>query len=228
MVNRIVTVLTAAFVGSVVFTACGPKCPAVLEKKTPDVMARDDVLRVNAYVEARKAAIAAAKEGNQYDVERAQFTVTACQLAVEIQMRIINLAEAGGASYEENSKGINKARCLLDEILEKKGKVVGLKIGKGIFIKKGKGGEIQKIHAAFEDKFGKEGRPRNSEIEMVLEKGMKPPKVGKKGEGDEGEEGEEGGGPDEAGDDDMGGDESLSGDEDGDEEESSGGAMDAF
>jgi hypothetical protein len=231
MTLRTIVVLAFTLVGLTVAVACGPKCPEVLSKKTPDVMARDDALRVNAYVEARKAAIAEAKEGNALDVEKAQFTVTACELAIQIQMRIIALAEEGGALYDDNLKELNDTRCFLDEILEKRGKVVGLKIGKGVYIKQGKGQEIQDTHAAMEEKYGKIGRPRQRELEDVYEKGMEPPKTGKK-KGEEAEESEGAGDkPDEAGDDDVvgegveGGEE---GGEEGEQDEESGGAMDAF
>jgi hypothetical protein len=200
MSHKTIVVLVFSLIGFVISVACGPKCMEVLSKKTPDVMARDDVLRVNAYVDARKAAIAAAKKGSVYDIEKAKFTVTACELAVQIQMRIIALAEAGGALYDDNLKELNEARCLLDEILEKKGKVVGLKIGKGVFIKKGKGQEILDVHAALEEKFGEKGRPRDRELETIYENGLKPPKVGKKGEEEKG--GAEAG-PDEAVEEDM-------------------------
>jgi hypothetical protein len=182
MSHRTIAVLVFSLLGFVISMACGPKCIEVLSKKTPDVMARDDVLRVNAYVDARKAAIAAAKEGNVYDVEKAKFTVTACELAIQSQMRIIALAELGGALYDDNLKELNEIRCLLDEILQKKGKVVGLKIGKGVFIKKSKGQEILDAHAVLEEKFGEQGRPRDRELETVYDNGLKPPAVGKKGE----------------------------------------------
>jgi hypothetical protein len=235
MSHKTIVVLVLSLIGVVISVACGPKCMVVLSKKTPDVMARDDVLRVNAYVDARKAAIAAAKKGSAYDVEKAKFTVTACELAVQIQMRIIALAEAGGALYDDNLKELNEARCLLDEILEKKGKVVGLKIGKGVFIKKGKGQEILDVHTALEEKFGEKGRARDRELETIYENGLKPPKVGKKGEEEKG--GAEAG-PDESLEEDMdmgGGEESTgeegAGEEGGGEEdkdEGSDGAIDVF
>ncbi len=235
MSQKTIVVLMVGLLGLVSLTGCGPKCTETLSKKTPDAMARDDVERVNAYVEARKAAIATAKEGSSLDIEKAKFTVTACELAIQIQMQIINLAKEGGDVYDESLKQINDARCFLDEVLDKKGTVVGLKIGKGVYIKKGKGQEIRDLQASFEEQFGKEGRPRSRELEDAYNNGLKPPKVKKKGEKDDDDDDEDVGGPDESGDDvSGGGDEGLDddlGDEGEDEGEGEGegaGAMDDF
>ena len=70
MSQKTIVVLLVALFGFVFSMGCGPNCAVVLSKKTPDAMARDDVERVNAYVEARKAAIAEAKNGKMNIVNK--------------------------------------------------------------------------------------------------------------------------------------------------------------
>ena len=77
--------LTAGIV--MLFLACGPSCPEVKGALDEETIIGEDVARVNAFVEKRKAAIAEAKSGQveTFPMQRLKFSVTADEMAVWVQ-----------------------------------------------------------------------------------------------------------------------------------------------
>ena len=217
---------------------CGPNCQKIVSAKKPEELARDDAARINGLVERRKAAMEAAKGGNQYVIEDAKQTVTACEMAIKFQYQIVTLQEAGSPLIEQNIKTINEARCFLDEVLESKGKLIGT--GKGAFISGSNARQIRSYHEEFAALFGVEGSISERRIEGVYEKGIKTPKAGKEEDAEvkdgpseeneteaateEGDEGDEG--VDEFGDEAP--DDKEEDEESGGDDNSSEGGMDSF
>ena len=220
-----------ALIGSVL-AACGSKCPKAMAAKSGKVLARKDAERINSFVERRKGAIKIAKSGSEFDVEKAKFTVTACELAIKLQLRIINLSKEETEAYDANADKINETRCLFDKVLEKKGKSM-LFVGKGGFINRTDASKIQDEYAHYQQLLGELGDPRNSQVKEVFENGipvLKPKKKKKKkseiDESDDGAEVEEVAG-DEADSDEAAGEEGEKEEEEEEEEEEEG-AMDSF
>ncbi len=233
----IITAITIALVLPAL--GCGPNCQKIISTKKPEDLAYEDSVRINGLVERRKAAMDMAKGGNQYVIEDAKQTVTACEMAIEFQIQIVNLQKTGSPLIEENIKKINDARCFLDEVLESKGKLIGT--GKGAFIS---GSYARQIHAYLEEfkaRFGNEGALSERRLVDTFEKGVKIKKA--KSADEKSEDGEEEEGVDESADDaaldhtgeeeaDVGGDlldEGEGGeDEEEGEEESDDSSMDSF
>ena len=171
---------------------CGPNCQKLLSTKKPEDIAKEDTARINGLVERRKAAMETAKDGNQYVIEDAKQTVTACEMAVEFQYRIIKLQEEGNPIIEKNIGKINEARCFLDDVLESKGKLIGT--GKGALISGSNARKIRAYHEELGGIFGIEGTVSERRLVTIYEEGLKIDKAkeeSKKEGPDEGEDGAE-------------------------------------
>ena len=187
--RTIITIVVATALLAPEF-ACGPNCQKIITTKKPEDLAYDDSVRINGLVERRKAAIETAKGGNMYVIEDAKATVTACEMAIEFQLQIGNLAKEGNALYEEHQKKINEARCFLDEVLASKGKLIGT--GKAAFISGGHVRKIREYHETFKSLFGKEGGVSERRLVDTYTKGIKakkaePEKIKEDNEGEAGE-----------------------------------------
>jgi hypothetical protein len=229
--SAIIVVLAIAF--GLPELGCGPSCQKIVSTKKPEDLAHDDTVRVNGLVDRRKAAIATSEGGNQYVIEDAQQTVTACEMAIQFQMQIITLQKDGSALVEENQKKINEARCFLDDVIASKGKLIGK--GKGAFISGSDARRIRSYLEEFGGLFGDEGALSERRLVDIYENGIKAKKnkapkeeeMGEEGEGgDEGASGEAGA-EKESGEGDNWG-ETPSEDEDEGEGDSGGSSMDSF
>lgn len=218
---------------------CGPNCQKIMSTKKPEDIAKEDTARINGLVERRKAAMETAKDANQYVIEEAKQTVTACEMAIEFQYRIITLQEGGSPLVQDNIKKVNDARCFLDEVLLSKGKLIGA--GKGALISGSNARQIRAYLEEFNSLFGTEGTVSERRLVNIYENGLKAAKAEKDGDIEEGDEGledegessmsedEEGEGLDDAlGDDSSGEADDGAEEEDGSEEESSDDSMGSF
>ena len=107
---------------ALLFFACGPTCPEVKGALDEEAAIGEDVARVNAFVEKRKEAIAEAESGQieTFPLQRLKFSVTAYEMAVWVQTRIIKISPRfeDSPAYKEYASTINKIRCDLDKVLE--------------------------------------------------------------------------------------------------------------
>ena len=100
-------------------------------------------------------------------MERIKFSVTAYELAIQMQLRIIELASSSDL-YDANLEEINDTRCLLDELLAPK------KINKDdLTVSDRMGKDIQERFSLFKKLFGKEGAVSNYELKEYYQKGIK-------------------------------------------------------
>lgn len=219
-----------------VISSCAGKCPAANSAKSAEALEYDDIKRVNRFVERRKHAMKIAEKGSELDVEKARFTVQACELGIKLQLRIINIAREETSIYEEHKDRINQSRCLMSKILEKKGKVLGF-VGPGGAISKKDASLLQDENSWYEGTLGPTGAARNSQLAEVYENGLPEPKSKKKGKGkkkstvDEGGDEDVVGGPsgEEGGEGEgEGGGEGEEGGGEGEEEGEESSSMDAF
>ncbi len=179
-----VTLLVMATIILSSHLACGPKCPEVKSAMSESELTDDDATRVNEFVTRRKALMEEAREGEKssFELERLKFSVTAYEMAIQLQLRIIELASTSEL-YEANIDEITDTRCLLDEVLEEK------VVKKDDYsITDGVGKEIQQKHALFRKLFGKDGEVSGYELKQYFEKGIK---VKKKPDGEDNDEDED-------------------------------------
>lgn len=175
-------------VATVVFaaqTGCGPSCAKVIATKSPEDLNYEDAVRINDFVKRRQAAMQEAEGAGVYTVEDAKKTVTACEFAVHMLVRIRNLFEEGNPLYEQNLEEINDTRCFLDEVLISKGKLVGK--GKGAFLSTGSCDDIRVRYKKFEKLFGDKGTLSERAVNDIYKKGVKAKKNEAPGAGAEGE-----------------------------------------
>jgi hypothetical protein len=177
----IVWIITLLVIG-ISTSSCGPKCPEIKTAMSQSESEYDDALRINKLVEKRKLAIKETETGGLHSsvIKRIQFSVTAYELAINSQMRIVALAELGHKLYDENIEIINETRCMLDKILEADDDQFEIKTNDG--------SDIQKRHAALEKIFRRECEVQKNEFKSVLKKGVEakaPPKAEKKAVADD-------------------------------------------
>lgn len=182
--KAVITSILAFFLASPL--ACGPKCPEAKSAMSETEMVKDDATRINGFVERRKSLVAGDDDGgyDTFELQRVKFSVTAYELAIQIQLRIIKLAESSEL-YEKNIDTIMKTRCFLDEILKanlinKDSKVLSDRQGK----------DIQEKHVLFKKLFGKNGEPSKYELKDCYESGIEIQE--EEGEGEDFAEDEEG------------------------------------
>lgn len=156
----------ATFLGFASLTACGPSCPEVKAALDEDEAMAGDVARVNALVGKRDSAMAEAGQGehDQFHMQRLKFSVTAFELAVEIQVRIIKISPRYENSdlYEQQADLINEIRCEIDDLIAIDGHEVSDRVGK----------EIQLRHKQLGSVLRKAGQVSGSELETYLSEGI--------------------------------------------------------
>ncbi|MCP4604097.1 MAG: hypothetical protein GY847_26840 [Proteobacteria bacterium] len=157
--------------------ACGPKCPEAKSALSESELTNDDATRLNEFVERRKTLMDQGRTGENstFEIERLKFSVTAYELAIQLQLRIIGLAESSSL-YRTNIDEINETRCFLDEIIE--GKIVKNIVKKGdVTVSDSTGKKIREKHALFKQLFNKEGEFSGYELKQYYQKGIeiKPP-----------------------------------------------------
>lgn len=165
MSRRVFEVLVVAACG---FGAlcCGPACPEVLSGLDEAELMAGDVARVNDLVARRKAAVAEAEGGDldTFAMDRIKFSVTAYELAIGDQLRIIKLSPRHGDSalYGDNRELVDMVRCNIDALLEREGHTVIDSEGR----------DVQRLHAQVKRVFRKEGETKGPELETYLEEGI--------------------------------------------------------
>ena len=156
--------LTSIFVS--LSAGCGPSCPEVKASLDEDEAMAGDVARVNALVSKREDVMIEAGEGDhdQFHMQRLKFSVTAYELAVEIQVRIIKISPRYEDSdlYDEHAELINEIRCELDELLAEDGHEVSDRVGR----------DLQARHKQLGAILRKEGEVSQSEMNTYLEDGI--------------------------------------------------------
>ncbi len=166
---KVVKTLSNAFltVGIVaLFLACGPTCPEIKGALDEEAIIGEDVARVNALVEKRKAAIAEAKSGQieTFPLQRLKFSVTAWEMAVWVQARIIKISPRfeDSPKYVEYASIINKIRCYLDKLVADPEHTVSDVTGK----------KLQAHKTRIDTLFRREGTITKSEFASYLEEGI--------------------------------------------------------
>jgi hypothetical protein len=99
---------------------CGPSCPEIKAGLDVAAAVTGDVTRINEMVAKRKAAIIEAEQGGDtFRMQRLKFSVTAWELGIGAQARIIKASPQfeDAPSYGEAAGRINELRCFLDKLL---------------------------------------------------------------------------------------------------------------
>lgn len=145
---------------------CGPSCPEVKAALDEDEAMAGDVARVNALVDKRDGAMIEAGEGghDQFHMQRLKFSVTAYELAVETQVRIIKISPRYENSdlYEQQADLINEIRCELDDLIAQDGHEITDRVGR----------DIQARHKQLASVLRKEGEVSGSELKDYLANGI--------------------------------------------------------
>jgi hypothetical protein len=162
----LVSIIGSVLLGSVIFAACGPSCPEVKASLDEEEAMAGDVARVNALVDKRDMAMAEAGQGDhdQFHLQRLKFSVTAFELAVELQLRIIKISPRYEDSdlYEQHMDLFNDIRCEIDDFVAMDGHEVSDRIGRA----------IQERHKQVGALLRKEGQVSNSELQTYLSEGI--------------------------------------------------------
>lgn len=166
--HRGAAILISLFLSNAIISmGCGPKCPEVKSAMPENELKNDDIGRVNKLVERRKKLIQSAESEQlpSFDVERLRFSVTAYEMAIQMQLRIIELSASSDA-YGQNLEEIHKTRCLIDDVLEAK-----LLKPDDVTLTDTAGKRIQERFTLFEGLFSKEGEIPQHKLELYYEKG---------------------------------------------------------
>ncbi len=151
---------------AVLFFACGPTCPEVKGALDDETIIGEDVARVNALVEKRKAAIAEASSGQMetFPLQRLQFSVTAYEMAVWVQVRIIKISPKfeDSSVYKKYASIINQIRCDLDKVLEDPEHTVSDVTGR----------DLQRHKTRIDTMLRREGALTKTEFSSYLEDGI--------------------------------------------------------
>ena len=146
--------------------SCGPSCPEVKASLDEEEAMAGDVARVNALVDKRDSAMAEAGTGehDQFHMQRLKFSVTAFELAVEMQVRIIKISPRYENSdlYEQHTGLLNEIRCELDDLVAMDGHEVSDRIGRA----------VQERHKQVGALLRKEGQVSGSELDTYLSEGI--------------------------------------------------------
>ncbi len=151
---------------AVLFFCCGPTCPEVKSALDDEAIIGEDVARVNAFVEKRKAAIVEAGSGQveTFPLQRLQFSVTAYEMAVWVQVRIIKVSPKfeDSSAYKEYASIINQIRCDLDKVLEDPEHTVSDVTGRN----------LRRYKKRVDTLFRREGTLTKTEFASYLEEGI--------------------------------------------------------
>lgn len=168
--NRQTIVATMVLLASLfVSMSCGSRCIEMKSTLSKEEVAEEDAARVNEFVARRKAIMADAtnKDYTSIEIERFQFSVTAYEQAIQIQLRIIELA-ASSDLYDAHIEDITAARCLLEDILRAK-----LLKKEDITLSDKQGKSIADRYALFKQIFEDEGQPSKYSLKEYYENGIK-------------------------------------------------------
>ncbi len=166
---KVIQTVASAFPTAVIallFLACGPTCPEVKGALDDEAIIGEDVARVNAFVEKRKEAIAEAESGQieTFPMQRLKFSVTAYEMAVWVQARIIKISPQfeDSPAYEEYASTINQIRCDLDKVIEDPKHTVSDVTGR----------KLQRHKARIDSLLRREGTLTKTEFASYLEEGI--------------------------------------------------------
>ncbi len=168
MRQSIAQLITAAVLGSTIVLGCGPSCPEVKSSLAEADMAAEDAYRVNQLVSRRKMAMEQGRSEtiDQFKLDSVKFSVTAFELAIQLQLRIIMISPEGtdpSDLYEEQLSLINEVRCELDDLIAKKTFIVSQM----------NGSKIRDYHDQFKKVFRKTGELSSTAYERYYENGIK-------------------------------------------------------
>lgn len=174
-IDAMFTGLFAASFVAMMQTACGPSCPEAKSAMKEKKLISDDSARIDKLVERRKAVIekAQAGESDAFEMERLKFSVTAYELAIEIQLMIFKISPGGSepsALYGRNIKEINETRCFLDELVGK-----NLLRMKRLQVSDPVGKEIQERYDRLQTLFQGEADIPKIALKKYFEQGMNNP-----------------------------------------------------
>jgi len=129
--------------------------------------AGEDVGRVNRLVAKRKEAMDEASQGGESNsLSRLQFSVTAYELAIQTQLRIIKISpkQENSPMYSEHRKMFDEMRCFFDELVaEGTGHEIADPVGRDVQLWSKKIGDILK----------NQGRLSSYELRRFFEEGIR-------------------------------------------------------
>lgn len=176
--RRAVWAAVGAAAAIALLASCGPKCPEVKSALAEDEVTKEDVSRVNVLVEKRKEAMAEAEkgEGASVPVSKLKFSVTAYELAIEAQARVIHLSPNFDASdlWAANRALFDDMRCYFDGLVAEDAPLV---------ISDSVGRDIQRWSQKIADLLKTQGKLSSYELRETFEKGIMD--RSKEGEGEE-------------------------------------------
>jgi len=163
---------------------CGPACPDIKVALDVSAALADDAARLNEMVSRRKAAAGEAEQGGKgtFHIERVRFSVTAWELAIETQARIIKASPRfeDAESYGEGAETINRFRCYLDRLLAREGHLIN----------DGTGKTLRAHKVEIDDLLDRDGAVTPSELRGYLENGIEVDAAVDRDDDDEEEEDE--------------------------------------
>jgi len=149
-----------------IMAACGPTCPEVKSALDDSQVMAEDVERVNALVDKRKITIAEADSGEQstFALERLKFSVTAYEIAIELELRIIKLSPQfeDSSRYGEMLPLFEEIRCNFDKIIKSNGHTLSDSEGK----------KIQDYYSRVKAVLINEGKISQFELKRYFEEGI--------------------------------------------------------
>lgn len=158
--------IAASFLEIALVAACGPSCPEIKQALDEEEALAEDVARVNALVDKRRAAVAEAEQGSpdQFYMKRIKFSVTGYELAIEIQVRIVKLSSrfSDTGLLEEHAELIGVLRCEIDELLNARGHTLSDRKGKA----------IRERHEQLSALLRKDGAVSDRELKKYFEEGI--------------------------------------------------------
>ncbi|HUT76927.1 MAG TPA: hypothetical protein VM285_04535 [Polyangia bacterium] len=147
------------------FLGCGASCPEQKAALDATAAVTGDVTRVNELVAKREAAMGEAEQGGDtFRIQRLKFSVTAWELAIGTQARIIKASPQfeDAPSYGEAAGLINEFRCFLDKLLAHAEHTVSDGMGKAL-----RGYKVE-----IERQLGRDGAVSPNELRNYYENGI--------------------------------------------------------
>lgn len=145
---------------------CGPSCPEIKSGLDAAALLSEDSARINGMVARRKAVMEeAAQRGlDSFRLERIRFSVTAWEMAIETQARII---EASSRLADAETRGgdagvVDDFRCYVDGLLGRTGHR----------ITDGTGKTIRAYKVEIEGLLDRDGALTSSELRRYIEEGV--------------------------------------------------------
>jgi len=169
--NPIAAVLASTLPLALFLAGCGGGCPEAMSAKNGTDTYNADVTRINRFVIQRKKAkdFMEAKQGDVFKMERARFSITALEMAIDSQTQIMLLSweHKDNADVDKQRARLAEARCELEELASQE----------DFEISDNQGRDLLKLRNDIRERFGKLGQPSKRQLERVYGSGLEPIKA---------------------------------------------------